>query len=166
MWRVKVIAVGRMKEPYFVTAAEEYICRLTPFSRVEVVEVRDEPLPPPDSPGTEAWEKSAREREADRVRKAIATSPGAYVVALEPGGRAFRSEELAHFIASLASERQKSSLLFIIGGASGLDPSISAAADLRLSLGPLTFPHQLARVILLEQLYRAFTIINNVPYHR
>lgn len=166
MWRIKIIAVGRAKEPYFAAAADEYLRRLGPFARVKVIEVKDEPLPAPDSPGRAAAEELARRREGERVQKALAASPGEYVVALEPGGRGFTSEELADFVANLASTQQKSHLAFIIGGASGLDPALSAAADLRLSLGPLTFPHQLARVILLEQLYRVFTIINDVPYHR
>ncbi len=153
--RLDLICVGRLKERHWRDAADEYLKRLGPYARVSMIEVPDRDVT--------ADEARALESEAAGVLKAI--SEGATVVALEIGGRMRSSEELAAWLEALGTSG-RSHVAFVVGGAAGLHPDVLARADERLSLGPLTLPHQLARVVLLEQLYRAFRIIRGEPYHR
>lgn len=153
--RVTLVAVGKLKEPHFRDAAEEYLKRLRPYATVDVVEVADRDV--------SRDEVRALAEEGDGVIRAI--PEGAYVVALDREGRALSSEGIAAWMDARALEG-RSSLAFVIGGTAGLDSRVLDRADERLSLGEITLPHQLARVVLLEQLYRAFRISRGEPYHR
>lgn len=153
--RLDLVCVGRLKERHWREAAGEYLKRLGPYARVTVTEVPDRDVT--------ADEARALEAEAAGILKALPED--AVVVALEIGGRARTSEEMADWLESLGTSG-RSRVAFVVGGAAGLHPEVLARADERLSLGPLTLPHQLARVVLLEQLYRAFRIIKGEPYHR
>ncbi|MBW6468076.1 MAG: 23S rRNA (pseudouridine(1915)-N(3))-methyltransferase RlmH [Coriobacteriia bacterium] len=153
--KITLVAVGRLKEAYWRDAAAEYLKRLRPYATVEVIEV-------PDRDVTRDEARALSEEAADVLR---ALPDGAHVVALEISGRALSSEG---FAADLADHMVggRSHVAFVLGGAAGLDPAVLARADSRLSLGPMTLPHQLARVVLLEQIYRAFRIVRGEPYHR
>lgn len=153
--KLTVVAVGRLKERHWRDAAEEYLKRLGPYATVNVAEVADRDL------SRDEFAAVAAEG-ADTLR---ALASGAYIVALDRGGRQLSSEEFAGWLAAhgLAG---RSSIAFVLGGAAGLAPDVLVRADERLSLGALTLPHQLARVVLLEQLYRAFRIMRGEPYHR
>jgi len=153
--RVLVVAVGRLKERHWRDAAEEYLKRLRPYAAVEVIEIPDRDV--------SADEPKALRSEADGILRALPET--AHVVVLEPGGPQQSSEELAAWL-ELAGIEGRSTLAFVVGGAAGLDASVLKRANERLSLGPMTFPHQLARVILLEQIYRGFRIMRGEPYHR
>jgi 23S rRNA (pseudouridine1915-N3)-methyltransferase len=160
--QVSIVAVGTLREPHWQAAAREYLKRLTPYAKVEVVEVKEESLP---DLGSTAEEEAARRREAERLQSALAKAGRPLVIALDPGGQEFTSEQLSAYLDRQALAGQ-SSFAFLIGGASGLDRDLVESAGLRLSLSRMTFPHQLARVLLLEQLYRAFKIMRHEPYHR
>ena len=153
--KLTVIAVGRLKERFWCEAADEYLKRLKPYADVRVVEVADR-----DS-GRDA--KRALADEGADVLRAIPTS--SYVVALDVGGRQLSSEAFSANMDELALHGS-SHLTFVIGGSVGLAADVIARADARLSLGPMTLPHNLARVVLLEQLYRAFRISRGEPYHK
>ena len=153
--RIAVLAVGRLKERFWRDAAEEYIKRLGPYSTLRVVEIADR-----DSGRDES--RALAEEGADIVR---ALPDGAHVVALEIGGKQRSSEEFSAHLDELGLSG-RSSVAFVIGGSVGLSAEVLARADERMSLGPMTLPHNLARVVLLEQLYRAFRISRGEPYHK
>lgn len=153
--RLDIICVGKLKERHWRDAANEYLKRLAPYARVTMVEVPDR-----DVSADEARALAAEG--ADVVR---ALPDEAVVAVLEIGGRSRSSEEFAAWLEALGV-RGRSRVAFVVGGAAGLHPDVLARADERISLGPLTLPHQLARVVLLEQLYRAFRIVRGEPYHR
>ena len=158
--KITVIAVGKIKEKYFNGAIEEYAKRLGRYCRLEIVEVADEKTP--DGAG-EALELQIKRKEGERILQKLPEN--AFVVALDIDGKALDSEELA-----AQMERWNvngiSHLVFLIGGSLGLAPEVLARADYRLSFSRMTFPHQLMRVILLEQIYRSFRIRNHEPYHK
>lgn len=149
------IFVGRMRERHYTAAFEEYFKRLGAFGKPELREIAEERLPEQPS---EREIAQALKREAAEILKAV--PKGAYTVALCVEGKAMSSEELAQALEGQAR------LCFIIGGSFGLDESVKAAADLWLSMSRMTFPHHLARVMLAEQVYRAFTIQNGGRYHK
>jgi len=151
---IRLVVVGRPRGP-LREAAADYEGRLARVLRLEVVEVRDEAL----RNGTAA---EARERERRRIEPHLA---GCHVVCLDREGRMCSSEELAVLVRE-REERPPQRTAFVVGGACGLAPALLRAAPERLSLGPATLPHQLARVVLAEQLYRATTILRGEPYHR
>lgn len=153
--KLTVIAVGRLKERYWCEAADEYLKRLKPYADVRIVEVADR-----DS-GRDA--KRALAEEGADVLRAIPAS--VHVVVLDVGGRELSSEGFSASIDELALHGS-SHIAFVIGGSVGLSADVLARADDRLSLGPMTLPHNLARVVLLEQLYRAFRISRGEPYHK
>ncbi|HSQ22756.1 MAG TPA: 23S rRNA (pseudouridine(1915)-N(3))-methyltransferase RlmH [Coriobacteriia bacterium] len=153
--RLTLVCVGRLKEPHWRDAAAEYLKRLGPYARVTVTEVPDRDVTADEAKGLAA--------EAVDVLHAI--PDGATVVALDIGGRARSSEGFAEWL-SAHGLAGRSHIVFVLGGAAGLHPDVLARADERLSLGPMTLPHQLARVVLLEQVYRAFRITRGEPYHR
>jgi len=153
--KIVVAAVGRLKERHWRDAAEEYLKRLRPYATIDAIEVPDQ-----DLSGDEA---RAVRVEADALARAVPA--GAYLVGLEIGGTARSSEALSEWLAGHL-HAGRPTVAFLIGGASGLEPTLAARCDESLSLGPMTLPHQLARVVLLEQLYRAFRIMRNEPYHR
>lgn len=150
-----MVAVGRLKERHWGEAAEEYLKRLGPYATVRVVEVGDRDLSRDETAAVAA-------EGADTLR---ALPSGAHVVALDRGGRQLSSEAFSEWLAAhgLAG---RSSIAFVLGGAAGLAPDVLERADEQISLGALTLPHQLARVVLLEQIYRAFRIARGEPYHR
>ncbi len=153
--RISIVAVGRLKEPHWRDAAAEYLKRLRPYATVDVVEVPDRDVT--------ADERGALKAEAEGVLRAI--PDGAHVVVMDMSGPQLSSEGLAAWLERAGIEG-RSSLAFVIGGAAGLDAAVFERADERLSLGPMTLPHQLARVVLLEQIYRGFRIVRGEPYHR
>lgn len=153
--RIDVICVGKLKERHWREAADEYLKRLGPYARLVVTEV-------PDRDVTRDEARALQEEGAGIIR---AIPEGAVVAVLEVGGHARSSEGLAGWLEALGCAGA-SHVAFVLGGAAGLDPAVLDRADERISLGPLTLPHQLARVVLLEQLYRAFRIIRGEPYHR
>jgi 23S rRNA (pseudouridine1915-N3)-methyltransferase len=160
MFRITVLAVGRLKERYLAEGTAEYLKRLTPYARVKVVEVDDE------SAGenlTPSGREKIKEREGERLAKRI--RPGTFLVALDLKGRGFSSGQMAGFLKGLALE-SRADVTFVIGGSLGLSPDILRRADLRLTFSQFTFPHQLMRLILLEQIYRWFKIMRDEPYHK
>lgn len=158
--KITLITVGKIKEKYLDMAIDEYSKRLGRYCRLEIIEVQDEK--PPENP-SQAQEEILKMKEAERIHKHI--KDGAYVVTLEINGRNLSSEELADKIESLGIEGT-SHLTFIIGGSIGLHDSVCSRSNFKLSFSKMTFPHQLMRVILLEQIYRSFRIINGEPYHK
>ena len=158
--KIDIICVGKIKEDFMRDAINEYKKRLGRYADISIIEVADEPAPE-NASGSMC--EQIKEREGQRIAKHIA--PGAFVFALEIKGRELSSEELAKKIEELGVDG-KSHLQFIIGGSIGLAKTISDSADFKLSFGKMTFPHQLMRVILLEQIYRAERIINHEPYHK
>ena len=158
--KITVLCVGRIKEKYYTEAAAEYIKRLSRYARVEITEVEDEKTP--DG-------ASAAENEAIKARegaKLLAKLPeNAYVIALAIDGKAPDSVELSRKIEALGTAG-RSHICFVIGGSLGLSRELLDRADERMSFSRLTFPHQLMRVILLEQIYRSFRIMRGEPYHK
>ncbi len=152
---ITVIAVGKLKERHYAQACAEYLKRLGPYAKVDIVEV-------PDRDVTRD-ETRALAEEGRAILKSI---PGqAHVVVLDPAATQCTSEQFSGKLDELALQGS-SALTFVVGGAAGLSGEVRARADESLSLGLMTYPHQLARVMLLEQLYRAFRISRKEPYHR
>lgn len=156
---IRIIAVGRLKERYLADGMAEYARRIRPFARLEVVEVADEPFP--GRPG-EADRRLVQQREAARIRRRIPED--SHILALDPGGRTVSSEEFA-FLFSEAALAGRSRFSLLIGGALGLDRSLLEGAAGVISFSRMTFPHQLFRLMLVEQIYRAFKIMRGEPYH-
>ncbi len=158
--KITVISVGKIKEKYFTGAIEEYAKRLGRYCKLELIEVPDEKTP--DGAG-EGLELQIKEKEGERILQKLPN--GAFVVALAIDGKMLDSEELAGQM-----ERWNvggiSHVVFLIGGSLGLAPTVLKRADYKLSFSKMTFPHQLMRVILLEQIYRSFRIRNHEPYHK
>ena len=160
MLGVKLICVGRMRERFFADAFAEYRKRLGAYCKFECVELAEQRLSDDPTPGELA---AALEKEAGEIEKAV--PPDAYLIALCVEGRQMGSEELA----ALLRERESSGkprLCFVIGGSFGLSERVKARADLKLSMSKMTFPHHLARVMLAEQIYRAFKINEGSRYHK
>ena len=160
MQRITVICVGKLKEQFYLEAAAEYQKRLSRFCRLEVAELPEQRLRDAPSPGEI---EQALAREAEQIRGKLPA--GAAVVALCIEGELRSSEALAQFLAETGN-RGQSALAFVIGSSNGLHPSLKAAAQLRLSMSPMTFPHHLARIMLLEQLYRGYQILEGGKYHK
>ena len=158
--RIQLICVGKMKEKFYIDAAAEYVKRLSAYCRLQVVELPEERLPADPS---RAQIDAALEREAAAVRTKLPA--GAVLITLCIEGQLRSSEELARKMDSWSSQGA-GHLVFLIGGSCGLSPSLKAQAAERLSMSPMTFPHHLARVMLLEQLYRAFKINEGSSYHK
>lgn len=160
MQHVTVLCIGKLKEAYWRDAVAEYAKRLSAFCRFAVVEVDEERLP--DAPGLAQIERTLTE-EGKRLLSHIPCD--ALTVALCIEGKTVSSEALSARLSSWALEG-KSHIVFVIGGSFGLSDAVKNAAALRLSMSPMTFPHQLARVMLLEQIYRAFQIASGGKYHK
>ena len=158
--KITVIAVGKIKEKYFTDAIAEYAKRLGRYCKLEILEVADEKTP--DGAG-EALENQIREKEGERVKKLL--KEGAYVIALAIDGKSYSSEKFAEKIERLGVSGE-SHICFLIGGSLGMSESLLRCADERISFSAMTYPHQLMRVILLEQIYRSFRIIHHEPYHK
>lgn len=157
---IDIIAVGKVKEKYFRDAIREYRKRLSPFCKLNIIEVRDEKAPENLS---DVQRNQILKKEGDRILAKI--KPSNYVISLCIEGKEWSSEEMAKTIARLMVEG-KSRITFIIGGSLGLCDEIKKKSDYLLSFSRLTFPHQLFRIIVLEQVYRSFKIIRNEPYHK
>lgn len=160
MYHISILAVGRLKEKYLAEGAAEYLKRLASYARVEIVEVSDENCPDKLSP---AECEKVKGKEGDRLLKRLRRDT--YLVALDLRGRLYTSEEMADVLGKLALEG-KGDITFVIGGSLGLSKAVLEKADLRLSFSRLTFPHQLMRVILLEQIFRWFKIARGELYHK
>lgn len=160
MLTVRILCVGKMKEKFYAAACAEYQKRLTGKAKVEIVEVPDEKAPENLSA---AQEDQVRLAEGKRLLSKIA--PEDYVIALAIDGKRFSSETFAKKLSDIMSGG-KSRIDFVIGGSIGLAPEVLARADLKLSFSDFTFCHQLMRVILLEQVYRALKILAGEPYHK
>ena len=158
--RITLITVGKIKEKYLEAAIAEYSKRLSRYCKLEIVQLADEKTP--DKAG-EALEEQIKEKEGNRILAQI--KDGAYVVALAIGGRMLSSEELSALVADLGV-RGESHIQFVIGGSLGLSQAVLNRADYLLSFSRMTFPHQLMRVILMEQIYRSYRIISGEPYHK
>ena len=159
MIKVTVIAVGRLKEKFFIGAAEEYIKRLSKYCELNIIELNDkQPLSAPSQKEIEIQLKKEAQSIALKIPKNSAVIP----LCIE--GKELSSEDFAEKISDF--ENSGKNLCFIIGGSWGLSDEIKSLADFKLSFSKMTFPHQLARVILAEQLYRAFQILSGGKYHK
>lgn len=158
MIKINLICVGNLKEKYWRDAESEYKKRLGGFSKFNIIEIKESLLQKGASP---AEVLNAKKQEADKIK----IKAKGFLVALEVKGKNFTSEEFAKKIKQL-TVKGVSEISFIIGGSNGLDKEFSNLCNMKLSFSSFTFPHQLMRVILLEQIYRAFCIINNKTYHK
>lgn len=150
---IKIITVGNIKEKYLKDAIDEYLKRLKKYTSVEIIELKDEGL---------VEEQKAIQLEGDKILKNI--SPKDYLITLEIEGKEYSSEEFAEKINQIQIEN--SNIVFVIGGSYGLSKEIKEKSKMHLSFSKMTFPHQLFRVFLLEQIYRAYKILNNESYHK
>ena len=158
--KITLITVGKIKEKYLKDAIAEYSKRLSRYCKLEIVEVADEKTP---DNASDTVEDAIRDKEGERILKYI--KEDAYVITLEIAGKMLASEEMAEKIDKLGVQGT-SHIIFIIGGSIGLGREILKRSDYALSFSKMTFPHQLMRVILLEQIYRSYRIINHEPYHK
>lgn len=158
--KITLITVGKIKEKFFADAIDEYKKRLSRYCKLEIIQVADEKTP---DNASETAERQIKDKEGERILSFI--KEGAYVTALAIEGEMLNSVELSEKVSSLGV-RGTSHLVFIIGGSLGLSKEVLKRADHKLSFSPMTFPHQLMRVILLEQIYRSYRIINGEPYHK
>jgi len=158
--QIQVIAVGKLTDRYLRDGVAEFEKRLGAYSKLELIEVPDESIP---GNASKAQEDYLKAREGERLLSKV--KAGSYMIALDIDGHEVSSTGFAEFMKDLGI-RGQSNLAFVIGGTLGLSKEVLGAADFRLSLGQMTFPHQLVRMILLEQIYRAFRIIRGEPYHR
>ena len=159
--KVTILTVGKIKERFYTEAVAEYTKRLSRYCKINIIEVADEKTP---DGAKEALEKQIREKEGERLLHYL-DNESAYVIALAIEGKMLDSVQLSEQIACLGV-RGTSHIIFVIGGSLGLDERVLQRADLKLSFSKMTFPHQLMRVILLEQLYRSYRIMNHEPYHK
>lgn len=158
--KITVITVGKIKEKYLKDAIAEYSKRLGKYCKLEIIEVADEKTP---DNASETVEEQIRAKEGERILKYI--KDDAYVITLEIEGKQLTSEQFAGKIESLGVQGY-SHIIFIIGGSIGLGSEVLKKSDYALSFSKMTFPHQLMRVILLEQVYRGYRIISGAPYHK
>lgn len=158
--KITIVAVGKVKEKFYRDAIAEFEKRLSKYCKLEIVEVADEKTP---DNASAAQELQIKVKEGDRILSTI--KDDMHVIALAIEGKQLSSTELADKIDKLGISG-RSSIAFVIGGSLGLDERVLKRADFKLSFSPMTFPHQLMRVILLEQIYRAYRIIAGEPYHK
>lgn len=157
---ISVICVGKLKEKYWTQAVAEYSKRLSGYCSLDIIELKEARLPDKAGP---AEEQAVKEAEGAEILKRIKDSM--YVITLEVNGKELSSEKLAEKIEGLAVSGH-SNIAFVIGGSLGLSEAVSKRSDFRLSFSQMTFPHQMMRVILLEQVYRSFKIIRRETYHK
>lgn len=155
-----LIAVGKMKEKPYRAMADEYLKRLSRFGKVEEIELPDLPEPQDPSP---AQERQIKEKEGEAILQKI--RPTDYVIAMTIPGKQWASPEMSQHLSTLM-ERGYSSIVFVIGGSLGLSDKVIARANEEMSMSKMTFPHQLARVMLLEQVYRSMKIRSGERYHK
>lgn len=156
---INILAVGKVREDYLQIGIDEYVKRLRPYTRVNMIEITDERIP---SNSDKGQIEQIKEREGERILAGIPKNT--YTIVLDVKGKPMASPGLAKSIKNLQLKGY-SSITFIIGGALGLSKEVLKAGDYRLSLSHMTFTHQMVRLILLEQVYRAFKIIRGEPYH-
>jgi len=162
------LVVGKIKERFFTDAVGEYVKRLGRYAQIEIIEVADEKTP---EQASEKQKQQILEKEAERLRQHLfrgtnrTVSNDTYVFALAIQGKEYTSTDYAQHLKQL-SIQGKSHFVFLIGGSLGMEASLENAADEKLSFSAMTFPHQLMRVILVEQLYRSFRINHGEPYHK
>ena len=157
--KITVLTVGKIKEKYLRDAIAEYTKRLSRYCKLETIEVADEKTP---DNASENAEEMIRQKEAERLLKYIRED--AYLITLEIGGKQLTSEEFSEKIEKLGIQGT-SHIIFVIGGSIGIGKAVLKKSDYALSFSKMTFPHQLMRVILLEQIYRGYRIISGEPYH-
>jgi len=160
--KITILCVGALKEAYWRNAVAEYTKRLSRFCTLEILEFPEKKLP---ANAGAAEEQAVVEAESRRLWEKLPSSPQTLVIALDILGKELSSTELAGKMSDWTVQG-KSELVFLIGGSLGLSRLLLDRADFRLSFSPMTFPHQLMRVLLLEQVYRAFKINHNQPYHK
>ena len=158
--KITLVTVGKIKEKFFEDAIKEYSKRLSRYCKLEILQVADEKTP---EGASEAVELQIKEKEGQRILSLIRDD--AYVIALAIEGKMLESEELAERIEKLGVSGI-SQIVFVIGGSLGLSAQVMKRADYALSFSRMTFPHQLMRVVLLEQIYRSYRIMNHQPYHK
>ena len=158
--QINLLCVGKLKEKYWVGAVEEYKKRLSSYCKVSIVEVPDEPTPDHASP---AQEEAIKRKEAEKLLAKVGERD--YVIALAIEGKGLTSEDFADHLDKMAGQGY-STFTFIIGGSLGLHETVLQRANYKLSFSKFTFPHQMVRAILLEQVYRAFRIQRGEPYHK
>ena len=158
--KITILAVGKIKEKFFREAISEYEKRLSRYCKFEIIEVADEKTP---DNASAAEEEQIKQKEADRILGKI--NPDAYVITLEILGKKLDSVSFSEMIQKIGVSG-KSQIVFVIGGSLGLHESVSKKSDMKVSFSPMTFPDQLMRVILCEQIYRGFRIMNHEPYHK
>ena len=157
---ITIICVGKIKEKYLTEAIKEYSKRLSKYCKLNIIEVADEKT---DENASDNLNEIVKDKEGERILKNI--KDNSYIITLEIGGKMLSSEELAGKIDEITMF-ENSNITFIIGGSLGLSKNISNISNYKLSFSKMTFPHQLMRVILLEQIYRSFRILKNEPYHK
>ncbi|MDD7463931.1 MAG: 23S rRNA (pseudouridine(1915)-N(3))-methyltransferase RlmH [Anaerococcus sp.] len=158
---IKIIGVGKIKEKYFSSGIKEYQKRLGPYCKFSIIEVGDEPA----GENLSAKElEQVKEKEGEKILKKIKDDD--YVITLEILGKQMSSEAFADFIKNEMATGFGRDMVFVIGGSNGLSKEVSQRSNYKLSFSKMTFPHQLMRLVLTEQIYRAFRIINNHPYHK
>ncbi|OZU89419.1 23S rRNA (pseudouridine(1915)-N(3))-methyltransferase RlmH [Virgibacillus indicus] len=158
--KISVISVGKLKEKYLKQGIEEYLKRLSAYAKVDVIEVADEKAPENLS---NAQMREVKRKEGERILSHI--NQDTYVITLEINGKMLSSEQLAAKLDKLATYG-KSKLAFVIGGSLGISEEVQERSDLALSFSRMTFPHQVMRLVLLEQVYRGFRINKGEPYHK
>ena len=158
--KITILCVGKIKEKFYRDAISEYEKRLSRYCKLEIIEVADEKTP---DNASETVERQIKEKEAERMEKYL--KEGAFVCALAIDGKQLDSVELSEKVESLGTGGI-SHIIFLIGGSLGMSDELLKRADMKLSFSRMTFPHQLMRVILLEQIYRAYRIMNHEPYHK
>ena len=158
--KISILCVGKVKEKFYRDAIDEFSKRLSRYCKLEIIEVADEKT---EEQSTENEIRLVKEKEGERLLKNI--KEDAYVIALCIDGKQLDSEELSEKIEKLGVQGT-SHICLVIGGSLGLADAVVKRADFKLSFSKMTFPHQLMRVILLEQVYRAYRIMNNEPYHK
>jgi 23S rRNA (pseudouridine1915-N3)-methyltransferase len=158
--KIKIITVGKLKEKYLKDGIAEYSKRITKFSKIEMIEVPDEKAPDQLS---DAQVEQVKNKEGERILSKIKDNE--FLITLEIKGKMITSEELAKQI-STWQVNGKSTLVFVIGGSNGLSKAVLDRSNYALSFSKMTFPHQLMKLVMLEQIYRAFKINNNESYHK
>lgn len=157
---INIIAVGSIKESFYTQAVAEYLKRLSRYCRINIIELKDEKTP---DRASDLTVEKIKKTEGGRILDKLV--PKEYMIALAIEGKSYDSVELSEKLAALEITG-RGSLTFVIGGSLGLSKEVLERADMKLSFSKLTFPHQLMRVILLEQIYRSYRIRNNEPYHK
>ncbi|WP_337969539.1 23S rRNA (pseudouridine(1915)-N(3))-methyltransferase RlmH [Virgibacillus salexigens] len=158
--KITIVSVGKLKEKYLMQGIDEYLKRLNAYAKVSIIEVADEKAPENMS---EAEMQEVKQKEGERILSHL--SQDTYVITLEINGKMLSSEQLAKKMDELATYG-KSKIAFVIGGSLGISDEVQKRSDLALSFSKMTFPHQLMRLVLLEQVYRGFRINRGEPYHK